>query len=347
MLRKAFLLVALFCWGSTLQAQNVQSGPPGVMVFGPGSSGGGVATSIVVGTTTLTGGANTLVLFDNAGVVGEDVNLAYTVASGLLTVQRLTASTSITPGQILSPGGAAGAILLGTTGNVQFGGATSAFPSLIRNGVILNVNLADNSNNTSLKVGPGNNGANAALIIGALGGLDGDGAGGLGSTNITDTAFIPFSALWLRQRSDGALNADYTNATTTFSSTNLSVTLVSGRTYSFDLSIYVTESTAVDGWKIDFNGGSATITNFVANCFSTNETGGSVALGAATTAALATVINATTTVTTGVQLIECHGTVVPSSSSTFIVRGAQNAHSTGTVTFKRGSSLSMRDTPAL
>lgn len=146
---------------------------------------------------------------------------------------------------------------------------------------------------------------------------------------------------------EASLAANFTNATTTLNNTNLSRTLISGRTYTFDLFLFISQSTATDGWKIDFNGNALGITNFVANCSSTAETGIIVVLANATSAALATVINATTTVTTGGQVIECHGSIVPSGNGTFIIRAADNTAVSGTLTVKRGSFLAMRDSPAL
>ena len=145
-------------------------------------------------------------------------------------------------------------------------------------------------------------------------------------------------------RGEVALNANYTNATTTFSNTALSVDVVSGRTYSFDLTLLMADSTAADGMKIDFNGGSATMTIFGVSCVATNDTNGAtVAFTAATSAALATVLNVATMASTGVHMVRCSGFMVPSSSSTFIVRAAQNAHTTGTLTINRGSWMSVRD----
>lgn len=146
---------------------------------------------------------------------------------------------------------------------------------------------------------------------------------------------------------ESALAGNYTNATAGFTSTNLTRTLISGRTYNFDAYLYITESTAVDGWQINFNANALGITNFVVNCSSSAETGIAVVLGNATSAALATVINATSTVTTGGQEIECHGSIVPSAGGVFGIQAAQNTHSTGTLTVKRGSSLILRDSPAL
>lgn len=51
-----------------------------------GYFGGGAAASVTVGTTTLTGGTDTRVLFDDAGAIGEDAGFVYAKASDALTV---------------------------------------------------------------------------------------------------------------------------------------------------------------------------------------------------------------------------------------------------------------------
>lgn len=139
-----------------------------------------------------------------------------------------------------------------------------------------------------------------------------------------------------------ALNANYTNATATFSSTALSVAVVSGRTYSFDLGITFDDSTAADGAQFDFNGGSAAATNFRVHCISTNAAGATLVQSNAASTALATANAVTLALTTQADL-SCHGSFVPSGSGTFIFRAAQSAHTTGTLTIHRGSWLSVRD----
>lgn len=136
-------------------------------------------------------------------------------------------------------------------------------------------------------------------------------------------------------------NADYTNATATMSNTALTppVDLVAGRKYTFSLSVFATDSVAADGAKIDFDGGTATATVFRAHCsifdaallLSTQST------ALATDFAVATM--------TGAALIQCEGFFLPATTGTFIVRAAQNAHTTGTLTIHRGSYLWMHDTP--
>lgn len=154
---------------------------------------------------------------------------------------------------------------------------------------------------------------------------------------------------WLQQTAgELALAGDYTNATATFSSTALSATLISGRTYNFTVNLLLSDSVAADGFKLDFNGGAATVTNFRVNCRATNDTtGATVAFTAATAAALATVMNVATLASTGTHMVTCNGTIVPSSSATFILRAAQNAHTTGTLTITKGSWISIRDASPL
>lgn len=135
------------------------------------------------------------------------------------------------------------------------------------------------------------------------------------------------------------LNADYTNATTTFSNLNHSVTVVSGQNYIILLDFSVLDSTAADGIKIDFNGGSAAATNFRIGCGLISDTGTAVAFTAATSTSLAGVINAGAMATANQHTLRCVGSFVPSSNGTFIPRAAQNAHSTGTLTIHRGSAL--------
>lgn len=178
------------------------------------------------------------------------------------------------------------------------------------------------------------------------------------AANAQDTCLVRISAgvfggststaTWFQNSvGESALAGNYTNATAGFTSTNLTRTLVSGQTYNFDAYLYITESTAADGWQINFNANALGITNFVVNCSSSAETGIAVVLANGTSAALATVINATSTVTTGGQEIECHGSIVPSASGVFGIQAAQNTHSTGTLTLKRGSGLIVRNSPAL
>ena len=152
-----------------------------------------------------------------------------------------------------------------------------------------------------------------------------------------DVATLP----WLRMTSGRCfLAADQTNATTTMANmTGCSIQVTSGFKYTFKGIFYLNDSVAADGAKIDFDGGAATMTNFRCHC-----TAFDTALNLSSqSSALATDFAATTF--TGAGMFECHGTMEPSSTSTFIPRIAQNAHTTGTLTLARGSYLLVEDMP--
>jgi hypothetical protein len=135
-----------------------------------------------------------------------------------------------------------------------------------------------------------------------------------------------------------ALNANYTNATASFTNTNLSVSVLSGQTYNITAVIFASDSTAADGAKLDFNGGSAGATNFRMHCVLSDTT--TTVVNSNQVTALSSAFSVATL--TGAAQWACQGTLVPSSSGTFIVRGAQNAHTAGTLTFSRGSYMSIR-----
>lgn len=186
--------------------------------------------------------------------------------------------------------------------------------------------------------------AGASLTVqggdGGVGNADGGdlvlSGGALSGTGLLGA--ISFSSSWVKNfQGEVGLNADYANATASFTSTALSVTVVSGQTYRVQAVIFASDSTAADGAKLDFNGGSATATNFRMHCILQDTT--VTIVNSAQVTALATAFSAATL--TGVSEWVCNGTFVPSSNGTFIVRGSQNAHTTGTLTFSRGSWLSV------
>lgn len=144
----------------------------------------------------------------------------------------------------------------------------------------------------------------------------------------------------------GALNADYTNATASFTATNLSVPVVAGRTYSIEAVLLFADSTAADGAQFDWNGGTATSTNFRMHCIAANDVGAALTESAAAITALATANSVTLALTTQ-SLYQCSGTFVPSGTGTLIIRAAQAAHTTGTLTVFRGSWISVIDSRPL
>lgn len=141
------------------------------------------------------------------------------------------------------------------------------------------------------------------------------------------------------------LSTTYTNATTTFSNTALSVTVTTGKRYIFEASLFASDSTALDGSKLDFNGGTATVSTFAASCLLYNAVGTPLVQAAAVSAALATPLNIAALTDTATHSYLCTGGFVASASGTFILRGAQNAHTAGTLSILAGSFLLVQEVP--
>lgn len=140
------------------------------------AGGGGGSGSLTVGTSTITSGTTTRVLYDNAGVLGE-----YSV-SGTGTTVPLTAGPTFTGTLAATNITASGAIMAGAgnqlgwstrsrmssaiDGNIaltnnagtdlnllQFGGTSSAYPAFLRVGTQLRLRLADDTADATLQTG--------------------------------------------------------------------------------------------------------------------------------------------------------------------------------------------------
>lgn len=129
------------------------------------------------------------------------------------------------------------------------------------------------------------------------------------------------------------LAADATNATTTMAATGLTVPVVSGRRYLFRAVLWLTESVAADGSRIDFDG-SAAATNF--------RYWPTVVFDDSTVNAIGSITDTATDFVTaahdGIQ-VSIEGSYEPSASGNLLIRFAQNAHTTGILSLHRGSSL--------
>lgn len=136
------------------------------------------------------------------------------------------------------------------------------------------------------------------------------------------------------------LGASGTNTTTTFATTGLTANVISGRKYAFKMVLYLSNTVAADGLKVDYNGGGATATDFRVNNVLW-QTGTATPLQATQTTALATAVTQATA--TGQCTFSAEGTFTPSSTGTFIPRYAMNAATTGTLTIQRGSHLQLSD----
>lgn len=139
---------------------------------------------------------------------------------------------------------------------------------------------------------------------------------------------------WLMSAGHPRLVSNVTNATATMANlTELSVTLKAGRKYTFRCVLFVVDDVAADGVKIDFDGGTATMTSFRAHAL-IHDT---ALLTSAQVSAIATDITAATI--TGDGRIEVSGAFVVNGAGTFIPRAAQVAHTTGTLTVYLNSFL--------
>lgn len=144
---------------------------------------------------------------------------------------------------------------------------------------------------------------------------------------------------WMQWAGECFVASDQTNATTTMASSTCSITVTSGRKYSFVCELFMSDSVAADGAKIDFNGGTATATNFRAQVTAFDT---ALNLSSQVTA-LNTAASATTF--TGAGAFEVHGAFEPSANGTFIPEFAQVTHTSGTLTLARGSNCRMFDMP--
>lgn len=145
---------------------------------------------------------------------------------------------------------------------------------------------------------------------------------------------------WLQNAGESRVTGNVTNATTTMANiTGLSVTLQAGRTYVGRICVFCEDSVAADGIKFDFDGGTATATDFRAHAtvFDT-----ALQLSSQVTA-LAT--DFSVAVVTGSSMFEAYFTITCNAAGTFIPRFAQAAHTTGTATVFRGSYMLLQDCP--
>lgn len=136
---------------------------------------------------------------------------------------------------------------------------------------------------------------------------------------------------------------DHTNNTTTPTAiTNLTATVIAGRKYAGELVLFCDNTVAADGLRVDFDGGTATMTTFEA-AVSSNVQGATFSV--TISAALATDIIATTTgVTTRLCVVIKFGFVV-NAAGTFIPRAGLEAASTGVLTTRVGSYMLIQDAP--
>jgi len=136
---------------------------------------------------------------------------------------------------------------------------------------------------------------------------------------------------------DCVLAADFPKTNATLGSTNLSDTVVSGRDYTFEALLIMSNTVPGEGGQIAI-GGTATAKKFVARA---DAKGGTVVAVNEVSAALATVINySTITETTYVRIT---GYLKCNAGGTFILQAAENTTATGTFTLAAGSWIKLTD----
>ena len=175
------------------------------------------------------------------------------------------------------------------------------------------------------------------------------GGGGSGDTAIsraapavarmTDSSGTTVS--WLQNTAgEAALANAFTDNTGTLTATNLSRTVIAGRSYRIVGRLIVSNSTAADGAQFDFNGGTASATAF--DISASSNQGDVNTRGTLEGTALNTVLNYTAV--TGTNRIWVSGYLKVNGAGTITLRAATNTTVSGTMTLAAGSWLALYDT---
>lgn len=163
----------------------------------------------------------------------------------------------------------------------------------------------------------------AAKVIGATDGSTGNG--------------------WLQNTAGRARTTSApTNATATMSNlTDLSLSVLAGRKYTGRLVLFCKNSTASEGFQVDFNGGSATVTSVQFGI----ATAPGATIGTATSQAIGTAVTLTAMGSTNDLVLTIEFEIVVNAAGTLIPRFAEVSHTTGTATVEIGSSFWLEDSP--
>lgn len=232
-------------------------------------------------------------------------------------------------GAVVVPAGASGAPSL------RWSGSTTGFFSRSANKLDAVANAID-----QFELGSGTLDFQSALVVGFTNGGVAAGADTSFSRSAANVLAMSTGDWFQFPAGNKRVASDATNATTTMANlTDLTVSLYAGRKYSGKLILYCADSVAAEGFKIDFDGGTATMTSFRAHgtVFDTALLLSSQTTALATDFAVATL--------TGDSMIEVYFSLVCNAAGTFIPRFAQNTHATGTATVYTNSYMCLEDMP--
>jgi hypothetical protein len=158
-----------------------------------------------------------------------------------------------------------------------------------------------------------------------------------------DTTASGNHAGWYNYGGTSRVAADLTNATATMAAiTGLSATLAAGRFYLVRMVIKGVNSQATEGLQFDFNGGTATMTDFWMGA-GILASGGTDVIGTNVSTSLSGAITFTTF--TGESVIVFEGYLKVNAAGTLIPRFAENTSAAGTATVRKGSLMVLVDTP--
>lgn len=130
---------------------------------------------------------------------------------------------------------------------------------------------------------------------------------------------------------------DTTNDTATMANSGLSISLAAARLYAIRCVLFVSNSTAADGVKVDLGGGTATATYVRAHGLIFD----SALRTSSQVSDLTTDILAATV--TGDTMVTIEGLINVADAGTLVVQFAMNAATTGTLTLYAGSYLMIQD----
>ena len=236
-------------------------------------------------------------------------------------------------------------VLEGTGTGISLGNATTLNPTLATVGAVNGLFIDGGTNYIALLHDGavqwyiGNNGGEDGILAAVDNSKDIGLAGNNRPRDIHIGRAAYVNAQTVHWGNQAYLAANGTTTSATLANISLSASVISGKKYSFTLVLFCANSVPADGVKIDFDGGSATATNFRAQAV-----GHDAALFLSQqVSALSTDIAAATV--TGDAQIEVNGSFEPSGSGTLIPRFAVNSATTGTLTVYRGSNLVLTEIP--